>query len=349
MNRQYKAHMHPGRAPAGRRGFTLVELLVVIAIIGTLVGLLLPAVQAAREAARRSSCQNNVKQLGLAMHNFHDAKKAFPGCSSGTISWTCGSGTGGGPAPAIGPLVLLLPYMDEVSRYNKFDLTKNLRSSENAAAASGMTPPQGLLCPSYAGDKAGGPYHYCDLSSPVDVWVGVTCYLGVRGKDQYGLAATDQGVFGMKGVSGNLWPPYSGTYESKLTRISDVSDGTSKTFMFGEFRPDWHKRLPATASGIFPPPGNPWAANSVDSRWSPWTIGVVLEHSGSIKNMTYGPNQVVPGNSDTWGVYPFSSQHIGGVTMLMADGAVKFTTDQIDISAWQAGATIAGGVDYAVE
>jgi prepilin-type N-terminal cleavage/methylation domain-containing protein/prepilin-type processing-associated H-X9-DG protein len=322
-------------------GFTLVELLVVIAIIGTLVGLLLPAVQAARETARRSSCQNNLKQIGIAVHNYHDAKNQFPGCSVGNIKWTCGSGTGSEPSTALGPLVLLLPWMEQNSLYQKFDLSKNFRSSTNWSAAYGRTPPVGLLCPSYNGDQAGIASHYCSPSDAnnTNFWVGASCYLGVKGTDQYGLAAETQGIFGIERVAGTTGaPPYGGTYQAKTTRLRNVTDGTSKTFLFGEFRPDWSKML-SSANGF----------NSVDSRWAPWSVGVVLEWSGSVKNMTYGPNQVVPGAYATWGVFPFSSQHTGGVTMAMADGSVKFVQDQVDIAAWQAAATIAGGVDYALD
>ena len=331
----FRRRRRPGDAA---NGFTLVELLVVIAIIGVLVGLLLPSVQAARESARRSTCQNKMKQLGLATLNFHDARNQFPGCTVGNIKWTCGSGTGSEPAPALGPFVLVLPWLEQDALYQKFDLKKNFRSGTNWSAAYGMSPPTDLLCPSYIGDRAGIASHYCSPSDAnnANFWVGASCYQGVRGKNQYGLASGDQGVFGIKQTSGAAGALYSGTYEPKVTRITDVTDGTSKTYMFGEFRPDWHKQLNAT-----------WTFNTVDSRWSPWSIGVVLEHSGNIKNMTYGPNQIVPGAYSTWGAYPFSSQHDGGVTMLMADGAVKFVTDRIDISAWQAGATVGEGVEYA--
>ena len=100
------ANANRRKAAAGARGFTLVELLVVIAIIGILVGLLLPAVQAAREAARRMSCQNNLKQLGLAMHNYHDAFRSFPG-NVGSLE--------GDPQMGASWLVMILPQLEQTA------------------------------------------------------------------------------------------------------------------------------------------------------------------------------------------------------------------------------------------
>ena len=129
-----RSQVSPGGSSRPSRGFTLVELLVVIAIIGTLVGLLLPAVQAARESARRSACINNIKQLGLGFLNFHDARNAFPGATLGTYNWTCGP-------KALGPLVMVLPFVEETVRYTKFDLTKDFNDPVNATAAGGTMPP----------------------------------------------------------------------------------------------------------------------------------------------------------------------------------------------------------------
>ena len=110
-----------------KRAFTLVELLVVIAIIGILVALLLPAIQAAREAARRSQCQNNVKQLGVALHNYHDTNKVFP---PGGIDYGWSSNMAGSAEPAnklvknLNGLALLLPYLEQQSLYSQMDFTQ---------------------------------------------------------------------------------------------------------------------------------------------------------------------------------------------------------------------------------
>jgi prepilin-type N-terminal cleavage/methylation domain-containing protein len=166
-----------GGSPKGlaqpREGFTLVELLVVIAIIGTLVGLLLPAVQAARESPRRSACINNKKQLGLGLLNFHDARNAFPGATLGDYQWTCGP-------KALGPLVMILPFIEETVRYNKFELTKQCNDPVNVTAAGGTLPPLTFLCPSYGEDKSASAAPRCN-GSVASFTTGVTCYLGVRG------------------------------------------------------------------------------------------------------------------------------------------------------------------------
>ena len=311
--------MNPSRSqvsPAGssrpRRGFTLVELLVVIAIIGTLVGLLLPAVQAARESARRSACMNNMKQLGLAFLNFHDARGAFPGATLGTYTWTCGT-------KAIGPLVMILPYIEETTRYNKFDLNENFNAPVNATAAGGTMPPAAFLCPSYGQKRFGNAYHYCSGGS---FTTGVTCYLGVRGTANDYVAAK-RGVFGMQSVGGVV--------QAATTKIKDITDGTSKTFMFGEFRPDAQ-----IATGVY-------TSIDPDSRWSPWSVGYVLEGSGSTKFMRYGPNQTAGFTVYiNWADYSFSSWHPGGLHMVRADASTGFVNDNIDITIWRNLATIAG-------
>src|SRR5262245_36190287 len=114
-----------------RKAFTLVELLVVIAIIGILVALLLPAIQAAREAARRSSCQNNIRQLGLAVHNYVDSKKIYPASQRPP---------GATPLPRIAGLTLLLPYFEETARSAQYDQTKNWSDpATNKAGTSNKT------------------------------------------------------------------------------------------------------------------------------------------------------------------------------------------------------------------
>src|SRR5215208_5873744 len=119
-----------------QKGFTLVELLVVIAIIGILVALLLPAIQAAREAARRSQCQNNMKQLGLAVLNFESGKKVLPSSKRPLGTTT---------APRIAGLTLLLPYFEEGAKLSQFDLSQNWSKAINFPIVS--SPIATLLCP----------------------------------------------------------------------------------------------------------------------------------------------------------------------------------------------------------
>ena len=311
----YRSRVSPGGLSRPHRGFTLVELLVVIAIIGTLVGLLLPAVQAARESARRSACINNIKQLGLGFLNFHDAKGKFPGATLGTYNWTCGP-------TALGPLVMVLPFIEETARYNRFDLTKDFNDPVNATAAGGTVPPAAFLCPSYAGPKSGSAYQYC--AGGGGFTTGATCYLGVRGTANDSVAAK-RGVFGIQTVNS--------VTQSATTKVKDILDGTSKTFMFGEFRPDSQVVVGAVAANDpFP-----------DSRWSPWSLGHVLEGSGSTKTMLYGPNQISGfTHYNQWANHSFSSQHTGGLHMVKADASAGFVNDTIDITIWRNLATIAG-------
>ena len=137
----------------------------------------------------------------------------------GTYNWTCGP-------KALGSLVMVLPFIEETVRYTKFDLTKDFNDPVNATAAGGTMPPTAFLCPSYGNRKSGSAYQYYSGGS---FTTGVTCYLGVRGTANDYVAAK-RGVFGMQSAAG--------VTQAATTKIKDILDGTSKTFMFGEFRPD---------------------------------------------------------------------------------------------------------------
>lgn len=160
-----------------RRGFTLVELLVVIAIIGILVGLLLPAVQAAREAARRMSCSNNVKQIGLAMHNYHDTHRSFPyGSFNLREAW---------PANGSNWRALLLPFIEQGNVYNQlsFTFTSNFMSggAAGANAYSGNEVLINLLVPTYrCPSTAFEPFHIAPVSNNDGRAMNIS-YVGIQG------------------------------------------------------------------------------------------------------------------------------------------------------------------------
>lgn len=201
-------------------GFTLVELLVVIAIIGVMVGLLLPAVQAAREAARRMSCSNNLKQIGIAVHNYHDTYQRFPPSSfnSNKLAWT----------------VHVLPFIEQQSLFDEFNM--NLVYNAGTNNALGLRRVNTYICPSIksalsslanGGEAIGG------------VATFTTSYYGVMGPQ--GTNQAFNTPYGFSVVGGHGGFALDGFFrQNAQTRFADVIDGTSNTFMIGEI--SWDDR-----------------------------------------------------------------------------------------------------------
>ena len=323
-----------------RSGFTLVELLVVIAIIGVLVGLLLPAVQSAREAARRMSCSNNMKQLGLSMHNYHDTHKVFP-----AFKYRNGQGShwrGYSAFTQILPFIEQQPLHDQLKTatndfFAHWDVNgahQNLR----AVAIPAFKCPSDIQFPSTGGGWANGP----------------GCSYGVS----YGstISWTD---FGQQN---GMFRGQTNAGDRPHTKMADILDGTSNTLLASEHLAGDNNdnalmngnssetRIGSAFPGSVPYP------NQADLE----TFGIACEavqtHNSENGNQWIAPestqtalNTVAPPNwrypncqtngtgfaSDANGVYTARSRHTGGVQCAVGDGSVRFVSDSIDLKTWQ--------------
>ena len=345
-------------SPSGHRpspGFTLVELLVVIAIIGTLVGLLLPAVQAARESARRSTCQNNIKQLALAVLNHESAKKVFPYGRGGPISsntYTPGSPyTDSRPAygdtvdgvayPGTGGLstyVPLLPYLEEASTYNKIGPTPvNLNDGSTTSPYVRKIPQ--ILCPS---DPP---------TDDISVF-GQSNYVFSYGDKCDGLA--DDATVSLTAVVTNSHAPQSmgqrGLFGlNSATRSGQITDGLSSTIAISECtRPTGSGNTATNGADA----NTNWSTNNPsgcksnylgDGGWSSSAAGAIISRDRSMGTKWAagrfgytGFNTILQPNYGACNAYTFTgtlpprSRHGGGVLSAFADGSVTFISENID-------------------
>jgi prepilin-type N-terminal cleavage/methylation domain-containing protein/prepilin-type processing-associated H-X9-DG protein len=321
--------MAKGRA----RGFTLIELLVVIAIIAVLIALLLPAVQAARAAARRIQCVNNLKQIGIGMHNHHDTQ--------GTLPW------GAKNSPAQSWVFLVLPYMEQVSMYNAANLSQASTAFANSTVAQAKL--NVFNCP--ADPLAGAMWLSTNLASVPNRAKGN--YVVNWGNSDYEQNMTTADSFlpanlGAFATVTSIRGPFrvNNTTNAILPfAIRDITDGTSNTMMASEIRivPDF-----GTSSGV-----------KSDSRGDVWSgttkcgymfTAATTPNSGIVDQLDGKggcPNQ----NSDppcfqaTGSQREFNaarSYHPGGVNVLFSDGSVKFIKDSINLVTWRAISTMNG-------
>jgi len=320
------------------RGFTLIELLVVIAIIGILVALLLPAVQQAREAARRTQCKNNLKQFGLAIHNYHDTHNAIP--IAGT-NW--GPDQGSTPTwqtnACVGWKVRCLPFMDQSPIYNELDWSTSKPTSAYGGNPSGFLPEQ-ILSDGRPARDHNFPFMLCPSDVSENRFIGgwaQSNYTGSPGSQRFNSIDTNcqpylqfiqplpagnvhfvdttnpaqlSGLFGRLGVTVGL---------------RDITDGASNTIMVGETLPDCSDH--SAGWWIYNGHGNTHASTAV-----------------KINDMTTcdvkSPSQILwpscANKSGNWNIdHGFRSRHTGGAHFLIADGSVRFLSENINHQTYQ--------------
>lgn len=304
------------------RGFTLIELLVVIAIIAILIALLLPAVQQAREAARRSQCKNNMKQVGLAMHNYHDVHNTFPPgyitktpCSSSAVWSACNQGELG----IYGWGTFVLPYIDKSPLYNilkpgTVTLDQNLANATTRQAL--QTPIPAFLCPSDPGPNLND---YVSASDNYDFNV-------TDGSAAYQIARSDYVMVA------NAWdsttpivyatqygPAHGIGFANSNIRFRDITDGSSNTLLVGE------------RAYVYKGSNKVGGANVIGFSASNNTQSSSYARKGNgmaVLGLTYnGINAIAGGEHDVRG---FSSNHVGGAHFVFCDGSVHFLSENID-------------------
>ncbi|NOX56508.1 MAG: DUF1559 domain-containing protein [Planctomycetes bacterium] len=311
------------------RGFTLIELLVVIAIIAILIALLLPAVQQAREAARRTQCRNNLKQLGLALHNYHDTYRMFPPGMGGTDApgWNCNQGNEG----ILAGFAMILPFVDQGPLWDRL------------SQGDGTYPPMGP-CPwyNYAPFRADVDTFLCP-SDPEAVATGASS----NGRNSYAFSAGDT-------IRDNS---YSTSVRGLFARfrcysMRSIRDGSSNTIAMAEIAilaagnrvlggitctgNNTLDQNPSVCLALVDPADpnvfgtyNNCGWNNRGRRWAdgraPQTrfCTVLPPNSPNCNNAS-------PNNDASWGLYSAQSYHSGGVNVLLADGSVRFISDSID-------------------
>lgn len=313
------------RKKCARNGFTLIELLVVIAIIAVLVALLLPAVQQAREAARRSSCKNNLKQIGLALHNYHDTHSMLPMGYMLQDNDFDGTPDYNGQGSSWGWMTYLLPFMDEAPLYNQLapgnaTLVGALTAGSNSLALMQQPIPK-FLCPSDTAPPLNNG-HRLRRGSGDFVAVATSSYVGNNTSHRWhsggrltGYAAGEQGGWTAPSAADS---PKGLFWRNSRIRFRDITDGTSNTIAVGER--SWELdgpvgKLTCNSGVVF---GTDHANEQLTIRQNMASSAVAINS--------------VTGNDCLFG---FSSIHTGGAQFVLADGSVRFISENID---WRGGA-----------
>lgn len=298
------------RSHGRRSGFTLIELLVVIAIIAILISLLLPAVQQAREAARRSTCKNNLKQIGLALHNYHETYGMFP---------IGGTGDRDLP-PRVSWQVRILPYVDQATLYNQIDMSGATASAVQATLADGRIvreiPMTIYTCPSDPYNQPRGGYAQCNYAGSMGSQSAPSGSSACSPFQVYALKSTLYGKTLLKGgISGMI------SRNGASIRIADVLDGSSNTIQVGETLPSC---LDADRGS--------WSYAQSTCNAETMTLTPINEFTTCDQ---LGPSRRITNSACTahtqWNYsLGFKSMHAGGAHFLMVDGAVRFLSENID-------------------
>lgn len=288
-----------------KRAFTLIELLVVIAIIAVLIALLLPAVQQARESARRITCVNQLKQLGLALQNYHDAHRSFP---PGYVSSFDASGTDTGPG--WGWNSLILSEMDQATLRSTITFESRIESPVNDNARIRTVPT--LICPTDVTQPNWNAVTRDAVGNPLTTicTVASASYVGVFGIAEPGIDG--EGIF----------------FRDSSIGQRDVIDGSSHTLLVGERSQKWCVASwvgAVTGSQLFPPANSP-------------AVPLVENASGTILGHTFEGPPNAPGLECNC----FSSLHTGGANFVFADGHVQFLATSMDRATFKAMSTRAG-------
>jgi len=337
-----------------RRGFTLIELLVVIAIIAVLIGLLLPAVQKVREAAARAKCQNNLKQICLAAHNYESSTGGFPPgagklpvqpsgppvVSGATVTFPSGTSR-----PSV--QVLILPYVEQASLYNLYKLDYDVHvAPENELPRAQEVP--FFLCPSDLSDAKQANTTNTLGSS----FFGRSNYFANAGRapsalnDAEGLGGVYAGIFFIEYTSQQVIK-FGGN--PRQVKILDIADGTSNTAMFSEIkkgqknsdRDYWDVRNDSGGNYTNTPDQVDPPANCAGALTYSYA-GLQYSRAGTMWTEFY--NHTVVPNSKTWdcvdpslvrGYIGARSYHSGGVNVGFADGSIRFITDSIEARTWR--------------